>query len=245
MITKHAPAPSEKRNMRSTRLPKLPPVTKGLVIVGVKDAFLIPHVRQALEHAILENSDDLDLQLEGDSLLSLHSGSSSRQARALHDASDSLKKKRVHFKTVGMHSEYKWLSGEGLYTFQAILDDSDEDWITMEDKATQPITPAIAKILVHVREAAKQENAGVIVFLNSSEPSEATELLNFCDEYIAVTPCEPDPDDFVAFAMDFTSIRHLNFLGFRHQCGQAWRNLVEHSCANGTQIRFDASAMCP
>jgi hypothetical protein len=221
MINNHASYPPEKSNKRyarTARLPQLIPISKGLVMVGVKDPFLIPHVRQALEHAILENSDDLDLQLEGSSLLSLHSGSSNRQARALHDASGPLKKERVHnFKGVGIHSEYRWLSSEGLYTLQAILDGSDEDWITLEDKAAHQITPASAQILVHVREEAEQANAGIIVFLNCSEDCEATELLNFCDEYIAVAPCEPDPDDFVAFSIDFTSIRHLNFLGLGKQ----------------------------
>lgn len=216
-------SPSEKRNNRyasSARLPRLKPITEGFVMVGVEAAYLIPYVRQALEHAILENSEDLDLPLEGTSLRSLYSGTNRQldQARALHAASGLLKKERVHnFEVVGMRSGYDWFSGEGLYTVQAILDGSDEEWITFEQEIAKPITPANAQILVHVREAVKQENAGIIAFLNCKEDYEATELHQFCDEYIVVAPCEPDPGDSVAFSIDFASIRHLNVLGVGKQ----------------------------
>lgn len=223
MISKHTPSPSKQSNNRhasSAIFPQLNPITKGLVMVGVKAPHLVPFIRQALEHAILESCDDLDLPLEGSSLRSLYSGTDRQldQARALHAASGLLTKERDHkFELVGMRNRYDWFSAEGLFTVQAILDGSVEDWITLEHDVGEPINPARAQILVHIREEAKQENAGIIAFLNCKEEYEATELQQFCDEYIEVAPCEPDPGDSVAFSIDFVSIRHLNVLGVGKQ----------------------------
>ena len=55
MINKHIPSPSTKSNKRytsSARLPRLNPIPKGLVMVGVKAAYLVPYIRQVLEQAI-------------------------------------------------------------------------------------------------------------------------------------------------------------------------------------------------
>ena len=223
MINKHIPSPSTKSNKRytsSARLPRLNPIPKGLVMVGVKAAYLVPYIRQVLEQAILEDSDDLNPGLEGGSLRSVHSGAGRQldQARVLHVASGLTKQERtLNFEVVGMRSEYDWLSAAGLFTMQTILDGSDEDWITAAHEVDEPINPARAQILALVREEAKQANAGIIVFLTFKEGCETNELHQFCDEYIEVAPCEPDLGDSIAFSIDFVSLRHLNVLGVGKQ----------------------------
>ncbi len=217
------PSPSEKSNKRyasSVSLPRLNPIAKGLVMVGVKAAYLVPYIRQVLEQAILEDSDDLNPGLAGGSLRSVHSGAGRQldQARALHAASGLTEQERdLNFEVVGMRSEYDWLSAAGLFTMQTILDGSDEEWITVAHEVDEPINPARAQVLAHVREEAKQANAGIIVFLTLKEDYETTELHQFCDEYIEVAPCEHDLGDSIAFSIDFVSLRHLNALGVGKQ----------------------------
>lgn len=223
MIAKHTSSLSTKSNKRyssSASFPQINPIAKGLVMVFVKAAYLVPYVRQFLEQAIVENSDDLNPGFEGGTLLSLYSGTGRQldQALAFRAASVRSNKEQGHsFETVGVRSQYDWVSAGGLFAVQAILDNSDEDWITLGQEVTGPVTHASTQILVLMREEAKREDAGIMMFVTGVENSETTELPQLVDESIWVEPCEPDPGDLIAFSIDVVGVRHLNALGVGKQ----------------------------
>ena len=223
MINKHIPSPSERSNKRhasSASHPQLSPITKGLVGIRIKDDYLSPYVRQLVEQAIVENSDDLNPGFEGGSLLALYSGSGRQpdQARALHAANGLLAEEwDLNFEVVGRRSQYNWVSPEGHYTLGTILDRSDEEWFSMGFEFIEPINPVIAQNLAHIREAVKQANAGAVMFMTGKKDFDATELPQFFDEYIEAESCEPDPGDFIAFSINVFGVSYLNALGIGKQ----------------------------
>lgn len=192
------------------------PIPLGLTIICIRDASLTPHARNAIEQLALTGSKKLDTPMpKVNTLLSLYSGNVRQleQAQALNNANRPTEKQVKHsYRTCGSRDGFDWFSDEALCILLPIIKKT-EGWLTLEQCIVGPVTVSIADGLFRIRNAAQQAGVWVMVFLVYMDGYEKSRLHEFCDEYIEVSPCEPDIGGETAFFIDCVGLRNLNPLG--------------------------------
>ncbi len=197
-------------------VPLISPIPLGLTIVSIREASLTPHVRNTFEQLALTGSTKLGIPMSKvKEVLSLYSGNVRQleQAMALKNANVPPKKPVKHnFRACGSREGFDWFSDEGFCVLEPIIKEAD-GWLTLEQCSVGPVTVSIADGLFRIRNAAQQAGVWVMVFLVCQEGYEKSRLHEFCDEYIEVSPCEPDIGGETAFSIDCVGLRNLNPLG--------------------------------
>lgn len=195
------------------------PIPQGLTIVSIRAASLLPQVRNAITRLALARSGKLGLPMPPvKAVLSIYSGNVRRleQAKALAAANMPIKTKarkvRHDFSSCGTRDGFNWCSDEGLCVLQPIIENA-EGWVTLEQQISGPVTAPLADGLFRIRSAAQQAGVWVMLFLVCPDGYEKSRLHEFCDEFIEVAPCEPDPGYELAFSIDCVGLRYLNTLG--------------------------------
>lgn len=218
------------------------PIKPGLTIVSIRDASLVPQVRNTFMQLAKAKSKNIGLPMpDVETILSLYSGNHRQleQAKGLALANKPLKSSVLcEFQVCGTRDGFDWVGDEGLSVLLPIINDA-SGWVTLEQQFVNPILPSIVDGLSRVRHAAQQAEVRVMLYVVCTDSYEKSGLHELCDEYIEVFPCEPDSGQDIAFSIDCVGLRNLNHLGIgRTMCniklidGVYHRNYTEFTSAS-------------
>lgn len=192
------------------------PIKPGSTIVCIRDASQVAQVRNTLTRSAEIKSKRIGLPMpDAEAILSLYSGNHRQleQARALTLANMPIKNPvRLEYQVCGTRDGFDWFGDEGLSVLLPIINAA-KGWVTLEQQLVSPILPSIVDGLSRVRHAAQQAGVWVMLFVVCAESYEKSGLHELCDEYLEVSPCEPDPGFEIAFSIDCVNLRNLNPLG--------------------------------
>lgn len=205
------------KTFQSSIIETISPFTHGLIIASMLESSLLLQARSALTRLVLSGSKKLHIPiLKPKSVLSLYAGKTRQleQAKAFDLACVPLKNSAEHkYESCGLSDRFNWCSDEGFHTLSPIIIQNTGGWVILELNLSDAPLPSIVHGLTHIREIANQHEVWVMLFLVCSNATEKSHLIDLADEYMEVSPCEPDVDGETAFSVDCVSIRKLNSLG--------------------------------
>ena len=221
IVTNHATNASTEQKSKINAVRKyyietITPSSPGLTIVGIKDPSLKLPARYVIEENMKKGSNKSIFPIPKIcSLTSIYSGNPRREAilKEISATNENPGIKIIHeTKIIGKRDNYNFCSEEGLSVLLPMIKDNNSG-VTFEQKIEGAITPELVDGLSSIKHAAKDAGTSVVMFAVTPEGYEKNSLHHYCDEYIEVAKCEPNPKANLAFSIDCVSLRDMNAFG--------------------------------
>ncbi|MFX1802083.1 hypothetical protein PWR66_00135 [Paraburkholderia sp. A1RO-5] len=212
-------APQEVRGAESGLLtPHSQPMSPGLMVVLIRGKHLGRDVRAAIEAEYVNGGNIAGIPApEAGFMWSLHSGSTSavdeqNALAALEQRSDSAIERTCY--AYGLRRSFSYCRDEGLETLLPVIGNAEDGWVTLA-QACDSLPPEHLIAGMHeIRTAAEQANAYVLLFVVCTNEDQVPSIQDFCDEYLEVDECEPDPDAHLAFSIEALRLADMHALGY-------------------------------
>jgi hypothetical protein len=209
----------------------------GLNVICVTDSTLMSDVRNTFEFLATTGRTSVGLAMPKNTPLRsvLTCGRrGAEQAKILAEANIQSAHPIQHtFEVVGTRDGFDVTSDEGLCVVQPFIENS-KGCVSMGQVIEGPITPTFMDGLSRLRHTALRVGVRLMFFVGCVEGYKKTHLEKFCEEYVEISRCQPDPNAYAAYSIDCVGLRTLNSLGIgKKMCsvklidGKIRRNFTE------------------
>lgn len=212
-------APQEVRGAESGLLtPHSQPMSPGLMVVLIRGKHLGRDVRAATEAEYVNGGNIAGIPApEAEFMWSLHSGSTSavdeqNALAALEQRSDSAIERTCY--AYGLRRSFSYCGDEGLETLLPVIRNAEHGWVTLAQSCDSLPSEHLIAGMYEIRTAAEQANAYVLLFVVSANEDHVPSIQDFCDEYLEVDECEPDPGAHLAFSFAALRFADMHALGY-------------------------------
>ncbi|TDQ93239.1 helix-turn-helix domain-containing protein [Paraburkholderia silvatlantica] len=198
--------------------PHSQPMSPGLMVVLIRGKHLGRDVRAAFETQYVNGGSVAGIPApEAEFMWSLHSGAASvvdeQAALAEHEQLSDSAIERT-FCAYGSRRNFTYCGDEGLETLLPIIEEAEGGWVTLA-QSSDSISPEHLIAGMHeIRTAAEQANAYVLLFVVRGDNDQVAKIQDFCDDYLEVEECEPDPDAHLAFSIEALRFGDMHRLGY-------------------------------
>ena len=196
----------------------LKPTLTGLTVMVVPDKHLVRDARNAIEAQYLNFGAVADIPApDAEFMWSLHSGMP--QAMDELEARAELEKwvetaiKRT-FRLSGSRPNFKYCNDEGLETLLPIIEDAENGWVTLAQSCDSLSPEHLIAGMCEIRATAQKAEVYVLLVIVCPSKEQVPSIRDFCDEYLEVAACEPDPGAHLAFSIEALRLADMHALGY-------------------------------
>ncbi|HDR9021298.1 TPA: hypothetical protein QDB09_001813 [Burkholderia vietnamiensis] len=212
-------APQKVRSAESGLLtPHSQPMSPGLMVVLIRGKHLGRDVRAATEAEYVNGGNIAGIPApEAEFMWSLHSGPTSavdeqNALAALEQRSDSAIERTCY--AYGLRRSFSYCRDEGLETLLPVIGNAEDGWVTLAQSCDSLPPEHLIAGMHEIRTAAEQANAYVLLFVVCANEDQVPSIQDFCDEYLEVGECEPDPGAHLAFSIAASRFADMHALGY-------------------------------
>ncbi|MFM0072594.1 hypothetical protein PQQ86_15670 [Paraburkholderia sediminicola] len=196
----------------------LKPTLTGLTVMVVPDKHLVRDARDAIEAQYLNFGVVADIPAPAAEFMwSLHSGMP--QAMDELEARAELEKRietaiERTFHISGSRPNFKFCNDEGLETLLPIIKDAENGWVTLAQSCDSLSPEHLIAGMCEIRATAQKAEAYVLLVIVCPSKEQVPSIRDFCDEYLEVAACEPDPGAHLAFSIEALRLADMHGLGY-------------------------------
>ncbi|MGU7772296.1 hypothetical protein ACV229_19250 [Burkholderia sp. MR1-5-21] len=196
----------------------LKPTLTGLTVLVVPDKHLVRDARAAIEAQYMNFGEVADIPApDAEFMWSLHSGT--LQAMDELEALAELEKLsdtaiERSFYPYGSRPNFNFCSDEGLNTLLPIIEDAENGWVTLAQSCDSLSPEHLIAGMCQIRATAEKAEAYVLLIIVCPGKERVPGIRDFCDEYLEVDACEPDPGAHLAFSIEALRLADMHGLGY-------------------------------
>ncbi|SDI42057.1 hypothetical protein SAMN05216466_122114 [Paraburkholderia phenazinium] len=194
------------------------PMSTGLATVVIRDKHLLRDARAAIEVQYMNFGNVADTPApQAEFMLSLHSGAASEVdgLNALAELEKFPKTAMARtFNAYGLRRNFNFCSDEGLNTLLPVIEDAENSWVTLAQSCESLSSVHLIAGMCEIRATAEKAAAYVLLFIVGSSKDQRPGVQDFCDEYLEVEACEPDPRAHLAFSIEALRLADMHALGY-------------------------------
>lgn len=194
------------------------PNVTGLTVMVVPDKHFVRDARNAIEAQYLNFGAVADIPApDAEFMWSLHSGM--LQAQDELEALAELEKlletaiERT-FHLYGSRPKFNFCNDEGLHTLLPIIEDAENGWVTLAQSCDSLSPEHLIAGMCEIRATAQKASAYVLLVIVCPGKEQLPGIRDFCDEYLEVEACEPDPSAHLAFSIEALRLADMHALGY-------------------------------
>ena len=194
------------------------PMPSGQAAIVVHEKHLLRDARAAIEVQYMNFGNVADTPApQAEFMLSLHSGAASEVdgLTALAELETFSKTAIVRtFNAHGSRRNFSFCSDEGLNTLLPIIEDAKNGWVTLAQSCESLSSVHLIAGMCEIRATAERAAAYVLLFIVGPVKEPILGIQDFCDEYLEVEACEPDPGAHLAFSIEALRLADMHALGY-------------------------------
>ncbi|WP_419692487.1 hypothetical protein ACN262_23425 [Burkholderia gladioli] len=194
------------------------PTPPGLTALVVRDKHLVRDARAAIETQYMSFGNVAGIPApDAEFMSSLHSGN--LQALDEIEALAELEKlpdtalERT-FYVYGSRPNFNFSGNEGLSMLLPIIEDAENGWVTLAQSCDSLSAEHLIAGMCQMRASAQNAAAYVLLVIVCPSKEQVPGIRDFCDEYLEVDACEPDPDAHLAFSIEALRLADMHTLGY-------------------------------
>lgn len=194
------------------------PTPPGLTALVVSDKHLVRDARAAIETQYMSFGNVAGIPApDAEFMSSLHSGN--LQALDEIEAFAELEKlpdtalERT-FYACGSRPNFNFSGNEGLSMLLPIIEDAENGWVTLAQSCDSLSPEHLIAGMCQMRTTAQNAAAYVLLVIVCPSKEQVPGIRDFCDEYLEVDACEPDPDAHLAFSIEALRLADMHTLGY-------------------------------
>ncbi|MEF9444279.1 hypothetical protein OWS73_20855 [Burkholderia sp. 1B3(2022)] len=196
----------------------LKPTLTGLTVLVVPDKHLVRDARAAIETQYMNFGEVADIPApDAEFMWALHSGM--QQAKDELEALAELEKRietaiERTFHLHGSRPNFNFCIDEGLHTVLPIIEEAENGWVTLAQSCDSLSPEHLIAGMCEIRTTAQKASAYVLLIIVGPGKEQVLGIRDFCDEYLEVEACEPNPGTHLAFSIEALRLADMHALGY-------------------------------
>ncbi|WP_186222574.1 hypothetical protein [Burkholderia gladioli] len=194
------------------------PTPPGLTALVVRDKHLVRDARAAIETQYMSFGNVAGIPApDAEFMSSLHSGN----IQALDELEALAKLEKLSgnalertFYAYGSRRNFNFSGNEGLSILLPIIEDAENGWVTLVQPCDSLSPEHLIAGMCQMRATAQNAAAYVLLVVVCPSKDQVPGIRDFCDEYLEVDACEPDPDAHLAFSIEALRLADMHTLGY-------------------------------
>jgi hypothetical protein len=182
------------------------PTLAGLTVLVVPDKHLVNNARMAIEKLYMCFGNVAGIPApDAEFMSSLHSGNVQvldelKALAELEKLPDTALERT--FYALGSRPNFNFCSDEGLNTLLPIIEDAEQGWVTLAQSCDSLSPEHLIAGMCQIRTTAATAAAYVLLIIVCPSKAQVPGIRDYCEEYLEVEACEPDPGAHLAFSIE-------------------------------------------